>query len=59
MNTEKKIYAEPAIGVIKLDNEISLALASAPSSTPPFGPGGFESSAAPEHFNNDPFKEKA
>ena len=53
-NTAKRIYIVPQIEQIKLDNEISLALASAP----PAGP--FETnnsgSNAPEYFNNDPFK---
>lgn len=50
-NTTKKTYSTPQIEQIKLDNEISLALESAP----PTGPG--ESSLiSPEYFNNDPFK---
>jgi hypothetical protein len=54
MNTtdkNKRPYITPDIEMIKLDNEISLSLESAP-------PGGpFESSLnAPEYFNNDPFK---
>jgi len=53
-NTTKKTYAVPQINWIKLDNDISLVLQSAPSGTPPFGPGGI--GEAPEHFNNDPFK---
>jgi len=53
-NTAKRIYIVPQIEQIKLDNEISLALESTPSETPPLGPGGF--GQAPEHFNNDPFK---
>jgi hypothetical protein len=50
-NTPKRTYSSPIIEQIKLDNEISLAL----ESTPPV----FElskNSAAPEFFNNDPFK---
>jgi hypothetical protein len=47
----KKKYTTPRIEQVKLDNEISLILASAP----PLGP--FElASKAPEYFNNDPFK---
>ena len=48
--TEKRIYLNPTIELIKLDNEISLALES-----PPAGPdeGALFS---PEYFNNDPFK---
>ena len=50
-NKEKRIYRAPLIEQIKLDNEISLVLESAP----PFGPG--ESSLLlPEYFNPDPFK---
>ena len=48
--TEKRIYLNPTIELIKLDNEISLAL----QSIPPEGPG--ESlSLVPEYFGNDPF----
>ena len=50
-NSAKRTYITPQIEQIKLDNEISLALESAP----PSGPG--ESlGKAPEYFNNDPFK---
>ncbi|MFZ4726110.1 MAG: hypothetical protein ACOYMD_11760 [Paludibacter sp.] len=49
--TEKRIYLNPAIELIKLDNEISLAL----QSTPPDGPGE-GASLAPEYMNIDPFK---
>ena len=53
MNTiiDKKVYSQPEIIRVKLDNEISLAL----ESNPPM----FElvkGSTAPEYFNNDPFK---
>ena len=48
---KKRIYKCPSIELIKLDNEISLAL----QSEPPLGPG--ESlSLAPEYFGNDPFR---
>jgi hypothetical protein len=47
----KKIYIEPQIELVKLDNDISLALDSAP----PEGPGE-NLSKAPEYFSNDPFK---
>lgn len=49
--TEKKTYNSPRLEPVKLDNEISLILESAP-------PTGPEESAfaAPQHFNNDPFK---
>ena len=52
-NTAKRIYIVPQIEQIKLDNEISLALESV-NPAPPLGPGEF--GQAPEHFNNDPFK---
>lgn len=47
---EKEIYTAPEIKKIKLDNEISLALESAP----PLGPGE-GASLAPEYMKNDPF----
>jgi len=50
-NTEKRMYNSPEIVCVKLDNEISLALESAP----PFGPGE-EASLAPEYMNIDPFR---
>jgi hypothetical protein len=47
----KKIYLTPAIDVIKLDNEISLALESAP----PTGPDEtFNSLSSPEYLNSNP-----
>jgi hypothetical protein len=49
--TAKRAYLAPQIVQIKLDNEISLALESAP----PLGPGENLSKAS-EYFNNDPFK---
>jgi hypothetical protein len=52
-NNQKRAYIAPQIEQIKLDNEISLALESAPPAGPG-EPGGF--SKAPEYFNNDPFK---
>lgn len=48
---EKRMYKNPRIEVIKLDNEISLAL----QSGPPEGPGE-GSSLAPEYLNNSTFK---
>jgi len=53
MNTiiDKRVYSQPEIMVMKLDNEISLALESAP----PDGPNEVRNTA-PEYFNNDPFK---
>jgi hypothetical protein len=47
----KRIYVAPNIENIKLDNEISLALAS----TPPGAPGeGYLN--VPEYLKNDPLK---
>ena len=52
INIEKRNYSTPTVEQIKLDNEISLTLDSAP----PAGPNeGFLK--APEYFNPDPFKE--
>lgn len=49
---EKKQYKAPAIEIISLDNEISLALASAP----PAGPSEtYNTLTAPEYFSNEPF----
>lgn len=48
-NRDKCLYATPTVICIKLDNEISLALAS----SPPIGP---EVDATPMHLSNDPFK---
>ncbi|NDP20428.1 MAG: hypothetical protein GZ091_05035 [Paludibacter sp.] len=48
---EKKEYTAPAIEIIELDNEISLAL----ESNPPIGPGE-TGLLAPEYLKNDPFK---
>lgn len=48
---EKRIYSSPEIELIKLDNDISLAL----QSVPPEGPGE-GASLAPEYMNIDLFK---
>lgn len=48
--TGKKIYSIPLIERILLDNEISLALESAP----PVGPDEGRL-MTPEHYNNNPF----
>ena len=48
---ENRVYKAPTIEKIQLDNDISLALESAP----PLGPGETMNSI-PEYFNNDPFK---
>jgi len=50
-NSEKRFYITPSVDVIKLDNEISLAL----ESDAPVGPGEGKLNA-PEYFNNDPYK---
>ena len=49
--TEKRTYQPPVIESISLDNEISLALESAP--TPDSGDEVYNT---PDYFNNDPFK---
>ena len=51
--TLKRIYLQPQIVCIELDNEISLALESAP----PAGPD--ETSLSPEYLKNDPFSNMA
>ncbi len=52
-NTMKRVYFEPQIQCIELDNEISLALA---SPTPPEGPDEGGTGYAPEYMKNDPFE---
>ena len=48
---EKKTYKSPQIELVILDNEISLALESAP----PAGPSeSYYNVSNPEHFNNSP-----
>lgn len=49
--SKKRTYNSPTIERIKLDNEISLVLQSAPDD-----PEKYSSTSAPEYFNNDPFK---
>jgi hypothetical protein len=49
---ENRLYINPEISEIKLDNEISLALAS----TPPSGPNETLNRNAPQYFDNDPYK---
>jgi hypothetical protein len=49
---EKRMYNSPEIELIKLDNEISLAL----ESYPPVGPDESKN-YAPEYFDNFSFKE--
>lgn len=48
---KKKQYTAPAIEIIFLDNEISLAL----ESTPPIGPDETNLNAS-KYLNNNPFK---
>ena len=48
---EKRIYTQPQLVYVKLDNDISLALESAP----PEGPNEVMN-RTPEYFNNEPFK---
>ncbi len=50
--TAKRSYTVPKVERIKLDNEISLVLAS----DGPVGPDESNNLNAPEYFNNDPFK---
>ena len=49
---KKRVYSLPKIKQIKLDNEISLQLASEPA----VPPNGDEVYNKPEYFNNDPYK---
>jgi len=49
---EKRIYLNPTIEIVKLDNEISLALQSAP----PEGPGEGGASLSPEFMHNNPYR---
>jgi hypothetical protein len=49
--TEKRIYLKPQIECIALDNEISLALESAP----PVGPDETNTDS-PAFINNNPFR---
>jgi hypothetical protein len=49
---EKKAYKSPQIEIIELDNEVSLALESAP----PAGPSeSYNNVSNPDHFNNTAF----
>ncbi len=55
ITTVKKTYSVPQIEMIRLDNEISLQLAS--DTTPPVEPGGGDWDAkANSQINNDPYK---
>ena len=51
-NENKRKYITPEVAIIKLDNEISLALE---SEAPPVGPNeGY----APEYMKQNPFKDQ-
>jgi len=50
-NNSKRIYTAPQIGQVKLDNDISLILASAP----PAGPDEETASFVPEQFDPKPY----
>jgi hypothetical protein len=47
-----KFYQTPSIERIKLDNEISLVMTSAP----PFGPDEVKNNQIPDYFNNNPYR---
>jgi hypothetical protein len=47
-NSKKREYSKPSVERIKLDNEITIMMAS----LPPDPPGSIQ----PEHFNINPFK---
>ena len=51
---KQRTYSTPLIERIKLDNEISLVLATNPPGG--LGEGGLHVQNASEYFNNDPFK---
>ena len=53
MNTliDKRIYSQPEITRVKLDNEITLALESNPATGP-----DEVINRTPDYFNSDPFK---
>ncbi len=48
---EKNVYFPPLVERIRLDNEISLALESAPGD-----PETYSTLSSPDYFNNDPYK---
>lgn len=50
---EKRIYTQPQIEYVRLDNDISLALESAP----PDGPNEVKNTA-PEYFKSNPYNTK-
>jgi hypothetical protein len=49
---KKRNYTKPKVEQIKLDNEISVFMASTPPGDPTFGPMG----SINEKYSNDPFK---
>jgi hypothetical protein len=50
---KKRNYTKPKVEQIKLDNEISVFMASTPPGDPTFGSLG---STKNENYNSDPFK---
>ena len=57
MNLHKKTYSSPVIEEIRLDNEISLQLASVGQSpTPPGNPGALQGVDRMETPENDPYQ---
>ena len=52
-NDNKRKYITPEVAIIKLDNEISMAL----ESEPPVGPGEGPGAYAPEYMKQNPFKQ--
>ena len=54
IDSNKRAYTVPAVDIIKLDNEISLALESNPPDTAP-GEGGGTQNRMPDGFNNNPY----
>ena len=57
MNLHKKTYSSPAIEEIRLDNEISLQLASVgQSTTPPGNPRASQGIDRMETTENDPYQ---
>ena len=57
MNLHKKTYSSPEIEEIRLDNEISLQLASVgQSATPPGNPGASQSMDRMENYEDSPYQ---
>ena len=51
IDSKKRVYTVPAVDIIKLDNEISLALESLPPGDAP----GEGQNRMPDNFNNNPY----